>query len=167
MQTVKNETTVENLVFEGLPLTSIPPLISIFNAKDLVENFLSQCRKMSLGNTLLLFQNFLANRNTFCIRKGYHYFPLKFFCLTVPKNFVGAPPCLSQNLGYRKIFCMRGISRFSVRRGVAQISVDYFMSHSAETFVGEPFSVSLNSVIEKFYEQSLYHDFASKFFCIT
>ena len=29
--------------------------------------------------------------------KGYHDFPLKKFCLTVPKNFVEEPFCVSQN----------------------------------------------------------------------
>ena len=33
-----------------------------------------------------------------------------------------------------------------------------------KSFVGEPFSVSIFSGIEKFYAQSLYHDFLSKFF---
>ena len=32
--------------------------------------------------------------------KGYHYFPLKIFCLTVPKNFVEEPVCVSENFGY-------------------------------------------------------------------
>ena len=42
MQTVKNETTVKNLVFEGFLQTSIPPLISIFYAKEVVQFFLPQ-----------------------------------------------------------------------------------------------------------------------------
>ena len=29
--------------------------------------------------------------------KGYHDFPLKKFCLTVPKNFVEEPFCVSEN----------------------------------------------------------------------
>ena len=29
--------------------------------------------------------------------KGNHYFPLKNFCLTVPKNFVGEHFCVSEN----------------------------------------------------------------------
>ena len=89
---------------------------------------------------------------------GYHVFPSEVFCLTVPKKFVGVvgePFGVSENLGYRKILCIRGISRFSVR-GVARFSVDYFMSHSTETFVGEPFSVSIISDIEKFYAQERY-----------
>ena len=34
--------------------------------------------------------------------KGYHDFPLKNFCLTVPKNFVEEPFCVSENFWYRK-----------------------------------------------------------------
>ena len=40
--------------------------------------------------------------------KGYHYLPLKNFRLTVPKNFVEEPVCVSKNFGYRK---MLGINR--------------------------------------------------------
>ena len=40
----------------------------------------------------------------------------KLFCLTLAKNFVG-DPSVQQNFGYRKISCMRGISRFSVKEG--------------------------------------------------
>ena len=52
--------------------------------------------------------------------KGYHNFPLKNFCLTVPKNFVGEPFCVSQNFWYRKTLWIRegrreGVSRFSVK----------------------------------------------------
>ena len=40
--------------------------------------------------------------------KGYHDLPLKNFCLTVPKNFVGEPFCVSQNFWFRKILWIRG-----------------------------------------------------------
>ena len=59
MQTVKNETTVKNLVFEGFLQTSIPPLNFIFSAKKggittfRSEFFVSRYRKISLGNTLV------------------------------------------------------------------------------------------------------------------
>ena len=39
--------------------------------------------------------------------KGYHDFPLKNFCLTVPKNFVEEPFCVSENLWYRKMLGLR------------------------------------------------------------
>ena len=40
--------------------------------------------------------------------KGYHYNPLKKFRLTVPKNFVEEPVCVSENFGYQKTLCLRG-----------------------------------------------------------
>ena len=40
--------------------------------------------------------------------KGYHTFPSKLFCLTVPNNFVEEPFCVSESFGYRKILCLRG-----------------------------------------------------------
>ena len=39
--------------------------------------------------------------------KGYHYFPLKNFRLTVPKNFVEEPVCVSEDFVHRKILCIR------------------------------------------------------------
>ena len=39
--------------------------------------------------------------------KGYHDFPLKKFCLTVPKNFVEEPFCVLENFRYRKILGIR------------------------------------------------------------
>ena len=39
--------------------------------------------------------------------KGYHYFSLQNFRLTVPKTFVEEPVCVSENFGYRKILCLR------------------------------------------------------------
>ena len=38
----------------------------------------------------------------------YHDFPSKICCLTLPKNFVEEPACVSDKFGYRKIFCIRG-----------------------------------------------------------
>ena len=35
--------------------------------------------------------------------KGYHDYPLKEFCLTMPKNFVEEPFCVSEKFGYRKL----------------------------------------------------------------
>ena len=40
--------------------------------------------------------------------KRYHDYLLKNFCLTVPKNFVEEPFCVSESLGYRKILSLRG-----------------------------------------------------------
>ena len=54
--------------------------------------------------------------------KGYHYFALKNFRLTVPKNFVEEPVCVSENFGYRKTLCLR--------RGISRFSIENLLSHS-------------------------------------
>ena len=59
---------------------------------------------------------------------GYHDFPSKFFCLTVPKNFVGDPVFVPQSFRYRKNLWIRGTV------GVSGFSVDTFLSHKAEKF---------------------------------
>ena len=60
--------------------------------------------------------------------KGYHDFPLTIFRLTVPKNFVEEPVCISENLEnfwYReKLWIEWG--------GVSRTSVKDFLSHNAE-----------------------------------
>ena len=85
MQTVKNEITVYNLVSKGFLQASIPPLISIFYAKDFVQNFFVSVPKNFVAEHFGDSENF-GYRKILCIRKGYHYFPLNFFCLTMPKN---------------------------------------------------------------------------------
>ena len=131
--------------------------------------FVSQCQKI-LWETLQCFRKFGVSKN-FMHKGGITILRRKILCLIIPKKLCRGPFSVRQNFGFRKNFCMRGISRFSVRSGggggVARFSVDYFMSHSTETFVGEPFSASLISGIEKFYASEGYvtiFDFLKKFF---
>ena len=69
---------------------------------------------------ILVFKELLQASNSPLISvlyaKGYHDFPLKNFRLTVPKNFVEDPFCVSENFCYRKMLGIRegGVSRFSV-----------------------------------------------------
>ena len=44
--------------------------------------------------------------------EGYHDFPLKNFRLTVPKNFVEEPVCVSENFWYRKSLWIRGRGKY-------------------------------------------------------
>ena len=94
MQTVKNETTVKNLVFEGFLQTSIPPLISIFYAKDVVQFFCPSNKNFRSG-TLRCFRKFRVWKN-FMHKKGISLVSVDFFCLTVPQKFVGEPFCVSK-----------------------------------------------------------------------
>ena len=79
---------------------SMPPVISVFYAEEgkslLSFNFLvSQYQK-------IMFKQF-GVRGNFGYRKknifigGYHDFLSNNFCLTVPKNFVRDPLCVSEN----------------------------------------------------------------------
>ena len=108
LQTVKYETTVLNLVFKGILQTSIPPLISIFNAQegyhDLpLKTFCPRAPK-KIADEPLCFRILRVSKN---VKKGggwYHDFPSKLFCLTVPKNFVGEPFLASEKFWYRIFF---------------------------------------------------------------
>ena len=58
--------------------------------------------------------------------KGYHDFPLKNFCLTVPKNFVEEPFCVSENFWIRKMLGIReeaGITIFRQKCFVLQYRI--------------------------------------------
>ena len=53
--------------------------------------FVSQCLKYSWAS-LRCFRKFGVSKN-FMHTRGYHFFPSKIFCLTVPINLVGEPFC--------------------------------------------------------------------------
>ena len=73
-------------------------------------------------------------------KRRYHDFPLKIFCLTVPKKFVGEPFCVSENVWFRKILWMREREREREREGgggregESRFSVEIVLSHSTEKF---------------------------------
>ena len=71
----------------------------------LAKFFVSQYRKVSWG-TLLCYKKFLVWKKPMDGRwgGGYHVFPWEFFCLTVPKNIVGEPFCVSEELGIEKFY---------------------------------------------------------------
>ena len=76
---------------------------------------------------MLCFRKFLVAKK-FMDKKGggeYHNFPSKYFCLTVPKNFVGEPFSVS---------LISGIEKFYASEGYVTIFSRNFLSHSAETF---------------------------------
>ena len=76
------------------------------------------------GGTLMCFRNVLVSKIFWVI--GVSGFCL-FFCLTLPKNFVGEPFFVSEFFGHRKTLCTIVISRFFVEN---------FLSHSAAKFRG-------------------------------
>ena len=71
--------------------------ITFFRRKFLV----SQCRKISWAS-LQCFRKFGVSKN-FRHNRGYHNFPSKIFCLTVPKNIVKEPFSVSLISGIKKM----------------------------------------------------------------
>ena len=92
-----------------------------------VENFLSQCAKKFRGEPFDFSENF-GNLKILCIRRRYHYFLFKFFCLTVAKNFIRELFCVSEKFWYIKIYMDR--------RGVGYhvFPSKFFLSPSSEKF---------------------------------
>ena len=90
---------------------------------------------------------------------GCHDFPSKLFSITVPKNFVAEPFCVSENI-------WKGENLKVNRLGeVSQFSVGSYLSHSAENFRKEPFEVSEKLKYCKILcIMGCYHDFPSKVF---
>ena len=114
---------------------------------------------------ILVFKEFLQTSIppliTVLYAKGYHDFLLKNFRLTVPKNFVEEPVCVSENFGYRKIYGKGG-------GGVSRFSLKNFLSHSAEKFRRGTLQCVTNFGYRKILcFRELCHDFVSKFFCLT
>ena len=99
------------------------------------------------------------NKN-FTHKKGMSLFYVDFFCLTVPKNFVGELFSVSLFSGIEKVWIKWG-------GGVSRFSVEFFLSHSAENFRrGIPYCC-INFGYRKSFEKRGYQDFMSKIFCLT
>ena len=62
--------------------------------------------------------------------RGYHNFPSKIYCLTVPKNFVGEPFSVS---------LVSGIERFYASESYVTILCRFFFVSLSKNFIGEPF----------------------------
>ena len=71
----------------------------------------SFCRGIDLCS-----RNFEVSKNFMPIRKISLFF-MKSCCLTVPKNFIGEPPCVSQNFRYREIHEKKGEEGRSISAG--------------------------------------------------
>ena len=72
--------------------------VTIFRRKF----FVSQCRKI-LWASVQCFRKFGVSKN-FMLNRGYHNFPSKIFCLTVPKNFVGIRSMFQKIWGIEKFY---------------------------------------------------------------
>ena len=82
--------------------------------------FLSQCRKISLGNTSV-YQK-ISGGEKFYASEG--YVTISCFRLTVPKKFVWEHFGVSEIFGERKTLC--------IREGVSSFFIEIILSHSTE-----------------------------------
>ncbi len=127
--------------------------------------FVSQYRKTLQGNpSVLCFGKFLEAKSLWIRRRGkYQDFSSKFFCLTVPKKFVGEP---------FRVSLISGIEKFYAQEGYVTIFCRIFLSRSTKKLCRETL---LCCVSENFWKRKSlwirrrgkYQDFSSKFFCLT
>ena len=90
-----------------------------------IKNLLSHSTEKPRRGTPLCFRKLLVSK---IVREkkggGYRDFPLKLFCLTVPKRFVEEPFAVSESFVYRKFLCISGGYH------------EFFLSHSTEILSG-------------------------------
>ena len=65
--------------------------------------FVSQCQQIWKNPSI---SQKSSGIESFFAKQGEQLFSVDFFCLTVPKNFVGEAFCVSENFCYRKFSCM-------------------------------------------------------------
>ena len=105
--------------------------------------FVSQGRNKKFCKRTLLFSRKILVTKIFMSKRGYHVFPSKIFCVTVPKNFVGIPSM------FQKIWDIENFYA-SEREGVSRFSVENICHTVPKNFVGEQFGVSEKFVYRKF-----------------
>ena len=109
------QTRTPNLLLDNLAPAYFSP-----NYKYFVQ--LLQTVKNKTTVLILVFKEFLQTsippRISLLYAKGYHDFPSKSFCLTVPKYFIGEHFGVSEKIFYRKFSCIGGgitvLSKFFV-----------------------------------------------------
>ena len=124
-----------------------------------VENFCLSVLKNSCGGPFNDSENF-EHRKILYIRRGCHYFQLfNFFCLSVPKKFMGNPSMFQKNSGIEKTFCLGRYHGFLSKN---------FSLTVPKNCVGDPFCVSKNFRYRKILcIRTGYHYSPLKFFCLT
>ena len=94
---------------------------------------------------MLCFRKILVAKKYWKSRQGgYQDFLSNIFCVTVPKNFVGYPFCVSKKGLYRKISCIEG-----GHHGFAE----NFLSHRTENFVVGLVCFTKHPVSKKFMDR--------------
>ena len=96
--------------------------------------FVSRYRKILLGNNSV-YQKISSIEKVFCMKGDITILCRKFFCLTVPENFVGDPLC------FKKILVSK---IFMHMRGFIIVLSKIFCLTGPKNFVRGPFRVSQN-----------------------
>ena len=89
-----------------------------------VEKLLSHSTETFRRRTLLCFRKSPVSQSLSIREGGYRDFLSIVFCLTVPKDIVGEPFCVSEKFWHRKLLNKRGQARF----------VDCILCHGTKTF---------------------------------
>ena len=161
LQTVKNKTTVLNLVFKELLQASIPPLISIVYAKGYhdfpLKNFCLSVENFRRG-TLLCFRKFLVSKNVRGRGRGrVSRFSVKILSHSTESFRKGTLLCFRN---------FRVAKNFMPKWGISRFSTENFLSHSAEKCRGTLLCcVSENFRYRKILcLRGLFHEFCRIFF---
>ena len=120
------------------------------------ETWASQSRKISWSSRQ--YSRKTAVSEIFMYNRGYHVFLSKFFCLTVPKQFVGIPSRFQNTSGIEMFMHDRGVTTFRRKFVVSQCRKKLWAS--VQCFW--KFGISKNFLHNRGYRVSL-----SKFFCLT
>ena len=149
LQTVKNKTTVLILVFKDFLQTSLPPLMSVLLCKRVplfsVEKFLSHSAEKFRRGPQLCFRKFWVSKN-FMHKRGISRFSVEnLLTHSTEKLCRETPPCLTKILVSKKLWRLTG-GGGEFHNFLSKI----FCLTVPKNFVGEPFSVSLFSGIERF-----------------
>ena len=119
---------------------------------------------------ILVFKEFLQTSirplTSVLYAKGYHNVPLKNFCLTVPKNFIEEPFCVSENFRYRNLLGIREGA------GITIFCQTCFVSSTEKLRRGTLLCFTNFQVPKKIMNKRGgggrdHHNFLSKIFCLT
>ena len=167
LQTVKNKTTVLILVFKEFLQTSISPLISLLYAKGYhyfpFKKFSSHSAKKFRRGTRLCFRNFRVSKNIMP-KRGISLFSIEnLLSHSTEKLRRGTLLCFTKILVSKKFMDKTGGG------GCITIFCQIFSCLTLpKDFVGEPFSVSIISGIERFHASESYVTILCRnFFCFT
>ena len=124
-----------------------------------VENILLHSTEKFRWGTLRCFREIGVSKN-FMHYRGYHKFPSKTFCLTVPKNFVGIPSMFQKISGIEKFYA-------SEKGGITFLRRKHFVTQYRKILWASLQCFRKIGVSKNFMHNRGHHKFPSKIFCLT